>query len=70
MENGVIVVRPRKVPPRLGRLAAESGRSPTEYLAETIRQHPTYAAAADHLGVTRLTLSRWIRWAGIKVVSA
>lgn len=66
--GNVIVVRERKVPPRLRRLAKEAGVEPVALLSAALRDHSTYAEAAEALQVTPKTLLNWRRRMGVEVV--
>lgn len=56
-EMPIVVKRPPQIPPTLVRAAM--GKDPVAHLVEVIGRHPTFAGAAEELGVSEFTLRRW-----------
>ena len=64
--------RPTRIPPRL-RVYAEHNGIPRHELAkhigELVASYPSHQAAATHIGVSRITLSRWMQFLGVEVTN-
>lgn len=61
-----IVDRPRKDVPRLVELASRKGLGLVDFLADVVSRHPTYRAAADECGVSRVTFEAWLKRYGVR----
>ena len=64
-----VVCRPRRLA-KLAQLAKSREQTPNEYVAAVLAKHPTFAEAAAEMGVSRLTLRRWMADLEIVVKSA